>query len=70
MHSKLHVGLAMLFSVHDKHEVIAVICDAVLFDKVAQCNDIGDGMFTVLNCVVVPWHPGLVGHQHGATIAP
>jgi hypothetical protein len=29
--------------VHNKHQIITIICDMILIYQIAQCNDIGNG---------------------------
>ena len=70
VHPELHVGLVLCLAVNYEHKVVAVAGDPMLLDDIAECNCVGDGSFAEPNTLVVTRHRRLVGHQHGAPVAP
>ena len=53
VHSELHVGFALKFSMDDEHHLFDPICDNVMETQVSQGYDIGDGVFTKPHTIVV-----------------
>jgi hypothetical protein len=69
VHLELHVWLGLWLSVHNKHQIVTIICDAILIYKIAKCNDVCDGSGAEPYSFVVAFHRFLSSNYHGATIA-
>jgi hypothetical protein len=69
VHFQLHIWFVLLFTMNNKHLVIAVVCYSLLFDQVFQSNDIGYGVFPVPDIFVVSFHSGLLVYLHGTAVA-
>ncbi len=54
---------------HHKHLIIAVISDSVLFNHVAQRENVGNGFLIVPHMHVKSWHDCLFLYFHHFTIA-
>jgi hypothetical protein len=55
--------------VHNKHQIVTIICDAILIYQIAKCNDVCDGSGSEPYSFVVAFHRCLSSNYHGATIA-
>jgi hypothetical protein len=56
VHLEFHIWLGLLFSVYNKHQIVTIICDAILIYLIAQYNDIGDGSGAEPYSLVVALH--------------
>jgi hypothetical protein len=55
--------------VYNKHQIITIICDTILFYQIAKFNDVCDGSGAELYIFVVSLHCWLSSNYHGAAIA-
>jgi hypothetical protein len=69
VHLEFHVWLVLGLSVHNKHQIVTIICDAILIYQIAKCNDVCDGSGAEPYSFVVPLHRCLSSNYHGAAIA-
>jgi hypothetical protein len=68
VHTEFHIRLALILPVYDKHLILTVICDAILRNKIAQSDDVGDGSSDEPDILVVAQHSGFLSHYHSTNI--
>jgi hypothetical protein len=69
VHLEFHIWLGLQLLVHNKHQIVNIICDAILIYQIAQCTDIGDGLGAEPYSFVVALHRCLSSNYHGTDIA-
>jgi hypothetical protein len=68
VHLEFHFWLGLRISVHNKHQIVTIICDAILIYQISRCNDIGDGSGAEPYSFVVALHCCLSSNYHCAAI--
>jgi hypothetical protein len=69
VHLEFHVWLGLQLSVHNKHQIITIICDAILIYQIAKCNDVFDVSGDEPYSFVVSLRCCLLSEYHGDAIA-
>ena len=69
VHPELHIRFALRLSVDHKLDFSTIVSDVILFDKIFQTNDVGDGLLADPNLSMVSRNPSFVGHLHLTTVA-
>jgi hypothetical protein len=55
--------------VYNTHLIVTIICDAILLNKIAQSDDVGDCSCAEPDILVVARHSGFPSHYHSTAIA-
>jgi hypothetical protein len=69
VHLEFHVWLGLRLSVHNKHKIVTIICDAILIHQIVKYSDVFDGSGAEPYSFVVSLHHCLSSNYHGAAIA-